>query len=69
MIGFIADLTLLNADGFGGYLAGQLLIGIAAGLYFPAIELAVPSAAQASTPAGAMPWPEVLTPLVWHLVP
>ena len=42
VIGFIADLTLLNADGFGGYLAGQLLIGIAAGLYFPAIELAVP---------------------------
>jgi len=41
-IGFIADLTLLQADGFGGYLAGQLLIGIAAGLYFPAIELAVP---------------------------
>ncbi len=42
VIGCIADLTLLQANGFGGYLAGQLLIGIAAGLYFPAIELAVP---------------------------
>ena len=42
VLAFIADLTLLRAHGFEGYLAGQLLIGIAAGLYFPAIELAVP---------------------------
>lgn len=42
LLAFIADLTLLQARGFGGYLTGQLLIGLAAGLYFPAIELAVP---------------------------
>ena len=42
VLAFIADFTLLQANGFGGYLAGQLLIGLAAGLYFPAIELAVP---------------------------
>ena len=42
VLAFMADFTLLQANGFGGYLAGQLLIGLAAGLYFPAIELAVP---------------------------
>jgi MFS family permease len=38
----MADLVLFQATGFNGYLVGQLLIGLAAGLYFPAIELAVP---------------------------
>lgn len=42
VLAFIADAILLQAQGFGGYLTGQLLIGLAAGLYFPAIELAVP---------------------------
>lgn len=42
VLAFLADLVLFQAQGFSGYLTGQLLIGIAAGLYFPAIELAVP---------------------------
>jgi len=36
------DAVLLGADRFGAYLLGQLLLGIAMGLYWPAIELAVP---------------------------
>ena len=43
-IGFLADAVLLGAHGFGGYLIGQVLMGIAVGLYWPAIELAVPLA-------------------------
>lgn len=39
--GFLGDAVLLGARGFGGYLIGQLLLGIAMGLYWPAIELAV----------------------------
>ena len=42
VLAFVADFILLKAQGFGGYLTGQLMIGLAAGLYFPAIELAVP---------------------------
>ena len=42
VLAFLADLVLFQAQGFNGYLAGQLLIGVAAGLYFPAIDLAVP---------------------------
>jgi MFS family permease len=42
VLALIADLVLLQAHGFEGYLSGQLLIGVAAGFYFPAIELAVP---------------------------
>lgn len=42
ILAFLADLVLFRAQAFHGYLAGQLLIGVAAGLYFPAIELAVP---------------------------
>ena len=42
VLAFLADLVLFQAQGFNGYLAGQLLIGVAAGVYFPAIELAVP---------------------------
>jgi MFS family permease len=40
--GLAGDGLLLGARGFGGYLGGQLLLGIAAGLFWPAIELAVP---------------------------
>jgi MFS family permease len=36
------DAVLLGADHFDGYVLGQLLLGIAMGLYWPAIELAVP---------------------------
>ena len=42
LLALMADLVLFQATGFNGYLVGQLLIGLAAGLYFPAIELAVP---------------------------
>ena len=42
LLALLADLVLLPSSSFRGYLSGQILIGIAAGLYFPAIELAVP---------------------------
>ena len=42
LLALMADLVLLPSTSFRGYLSGQMLIGIAAGLYFPAIELAVP---------------------------
>lgn len=47
-IGFAAggDATLLTATGLGPYLLGQVLIGVAMGLYWPAIELAVPLCAM-----------------------
>ena len=38
----LGDTILFGAEGFGGYVGGQLLLGIAMGLYWPAIELAVP---------------------------
>jgi hypothetical protein len=38
----LGDGRLMGAQTFNGYLIGQLLLGIAAGLYWPAIELAVP---------------------------
>ncbi len=40
----LGDLRLLGAEGFGAYLVGQLLLGTSMGLYWPAIELAVPLA-------------------------
>jgi MFS family permease len=40
--GLAGDALLLGARHLGGYLAGQVLLGIAAGLYWPAVELAVP---------------------------
>jgi MFS family permease len=43
-MGFLGDVVLLGAHGFGGYLIGQVLMGMAVGLYWPAIELAVPLA-------------------------
>ena len=42
LLAIAADCILINADSYGGYLLGQLLLGSAAGLYWPAIELAVP---------------------------
>ncbi len=38
----LGDARLLGTSAFGGYVQGQLLLGIAAGLYWPAVELAVP---------------------------
>jgi MFS family permease len=38
----LGDLRLLGTASFLGYVQGQLLLGVAAGLYWPAIELAVP---------------------------
>ena len=47
------DLTLLLAHSLGAYLAGQLLLGLAMGLYWPAIELAVAlSAGPNGSPRG-----------------
>ncbi|MEB3331995.1 MAG: MFS transporter [Synechococcaceae cyanobacterium] len=43
-LGLAADGLLSAAQGFGGYLLGQLLMGVSMGLYWPAIELAVPLA-------------------------
>lgn len=40
--GLGGDALLLGARGLGGYLSGQILLGIAAGLFWPAVELAVP---------------------------
>lgn len=42
LLAITADLILVQANDYGSYLAGQLLLGSAAGLYWPAIELAVP---------------------------
>ena len=42
LLAITADCILINADSYGSYLLGQLLLGSAAGLYWPAIELAVP---------------------------
>jgi len=43
----LGDARLFSAEGFGGYLVGQLLLGTSMGLYWPAIELAVPLACAA----------------------
>ena len=40
--GACGDAVLLGAHHLPGYIAGQLLIGVAGGLYWPAVELAVP---------------------------
>ncbi|MFO8238839.1 MAG: MFS transporter [Prochlorococcaceae cyanobacterium] len=42
LLSLAADATLFAAREFPGYLLGQLLLGIAMGFYWPAIELAVP---------------------------
>ena len=42
LLAITADCVLIRAESYGGYLLGQLLLGCAAGLYWPAIELAVP---------------------------
>jgi predicted MFS family arabinose efflux permease len=42
VLSVLADRQLAGAEIFDGYLRGQLLLGVAMGLYWPAIELAVP---------------------------
>jgi MFS family permease len=42
LCGFLGDGLLLGALDLPGYIAGQLLLGMAGGLYWPAVELAVP---------------------------
>ena len=42
LCGFLGDGLLLGAHQLPGYVAGQLLLGMAGGLYWPAVELAVP---------------------------
>lgn len=44
--GFAGDGFLLQASTMAGYVAGQLCIGMAGGLYWPAVELAVPQCAH-----------------------
>jgi MFS family permease len=51
LLSLAADATLFAARAFPGYLLGQLLLGIAMGFYWPAIELAVPlSCARGPSP-------------------
>ena len=42
LCGFLGDALLIGAQQQQGYIAGQLLLGLAGGLYWPAVELAVP---------------------------
>ena len=51
LLAITADCVLIRAESYGGYLLGQLLLGCAAGLYWPAIELAVPLSCG-SVPSG-----------------
>ncbi|MFM7651944.1 MAG: MFS transporter [Vulcanococcus sp.] len=42
LCGASGDLLLLHTSHLPGYIAGQVLLGMAGGLYWPAVELAVP---------------------------
>jgi predicted MFS family arabinose efflux permease len=42
LMAMAGDTRLMGAGSFDGYLQGQVLIGLAVGFYWPAIELAVP---------------------------
>ena len=42
LCGFLGDTLLLGAHHQQGYVVGQVLLGLAGGLYWPAVELAVP---------------------------
>jgi MFS family permease len=44
--GACGDMLLMGAEQLPAYIAGQLLIGLAGGLYWPAVELAVPLCAR-----------------------
>ncbi|MCT0217780.1 MFS transporter [Synechococcus sp. CS-1329] len=45
LISVVADSRLFSADTFAAYVLGQVLLGLAMGIYWPAIELAVPLSA------------------------
>ena len=51
ILAVLADITLFRANSYGGFVAGEILLGSAAGLYWPAIELAVPLSCG-SVPSG-----------------
>ncbi len=51
LAGVLGDGLLLGAEQFPAYAAGQLLLGTAAGLYWPAVELAVPLCAAPQSSA------------------
>ncbi len=42
LLSLLADARLLSAQSFAAFLLGQILLGLAMGIYWPAIELAVP---------------------------
>ena len=42
VLAVLADVVLFRANSYGGFVVGEILLGSAAGLYWPAIELAVP---------------------------
>jgi len=42
VLAVLADVVLFRANSYGGFVMGEILLGSAAGLYWPAIELAVP---------------------------
>ena len=45
-LAIFADIWLLNAQSFFSYVTGQLILGAAAGLYWPAVEVSVPSSCE-----------------------
>ena len=61
LLAIAADLILLQADNYNSYLLGQLLLGCAAGLYWPAIDQSSPRVAatflRTATPWCAVPMP------------
>jgi len=42
LLSLLADARLFTATGLGAFIVGQMLLGISLGIYWPAIELAVP---------------------------
>jgi len=56
LLAIAGDARLMAAGSFGGYLQGQVLLGMAVGFYWPAIELAVPlscAPGDSGTPVGS----------------
>ena len=51
ILAVLADIALFRANSYSGFVIGEILLGSAAGLYWPAIELAVPLSCG-SVPSG-----------------
>ena len=51
LLAIVGDVILVQANDYSHFLFGQVLLGCAAGLYWPAIELAVPLSC-AQVPSG-----------------